>query len=135
MEKRNLEFNVYSLCFAVKDVEYFSSFLIEKLGFQLYAKRIVPPDSLLPETLVFKYGCILIVINDREDNDFGDELLFNRRANYKADTVYDICLDCNSIDEVIPVADDDLSIYHTFENKKYKVSFITYTKLFILIFN
>ena len=89
---------IHHIKFAVSDVPKFSSILVNNLNFKILATK----HENNQETPVYEHGLVKFLIQDRNKfNAYTNSSLYNKMNGYPADTAYDVCLECNNIEQVV----------------------------------
>ena len=89
---------VHHIKFAVNDVSNFSSRLVNNLKFKLLANKHENDQ----EITVYEHGLVKFLVEDRNNlNALTYSSLYNDMNSYPADTAYDVCLECNNIEQIV----------------------------------
>ena len=89
---------VHHIKFAVNDVSNFSSRLVNNLKFKLLANKHENDQ----EITVYEHGLVKFLVEDRNKlNAHTYSSLYSDMNSYPADTAYDVCLECNNIEQIV----------------------------------
>ena len=105
-ETSAFKLKVHHIKFAVNDVLNFSSMLVNNLKFKVLATKHENDQ----EISVYEHGLVKFLVEDRKKlNANNYSSLYSDMNSYPADTAYDVCLECNNIEQIVNSVNSHMS--------------------------